>query len=159
MASDLDGGLVDNLAILSLVAILCASVFGVLSIGGEAVASLGVLEFVVVHHCYSLLLDNLCGSGPHTTIVATAGLGNHPLGLPLDYSIQDDSPNYKMEYCTKDSFQDCLFLFEISSIFFLTSWPVCGIIVRAPTYPDVSHGGDREGGEGGVPHPHTYILL
>jgi hypothetical protein len=51
----LDGSLVDNLAVLSLVAMLCASVFGVLSISSKAVASLGVLEFVVVHHCCSLL--------------------------------------------------------------------------------------------------------
>ena len=52
MASDLDGGLVDNLAVLSLVAMLCAGILGTLSGGGEAVASLGVLEFVVVHHWY-----------------------------------------------------------------------------------------------------------
>jgi hypothetical protein len=34
---------------------LCAGILGILSSGGEAVASLVVLKFVVVHHCYYLL--------------------------------------------------------------------------------------------------------
>ena len=55
MATALHGSLVDNLAVLSLVAMLCAGILGILSSGGEAVASLGVLEFVVVHHCCYLL--------------------------------------------------------------------------------------------------------
>ena len=59
MASDLDGGLVDNLTVLSFVAMLCAGILGIVSSGGEAVASLGVLEFVVVHYCYYLLCS-LC---------------------------------------------------------------------------------------------------
>lgn len=56
MASALDGSLVDNLAVVCLVAMLCAGFLGALGCGGEAVTSLGVLEFVVVHHCYYLLV-------------------------------------------------------------------------------------------------------
>ena len=54
MATALHGGLVDNLTVVCLVAMLCAGILGALGNGGEAVASLGVLKFVVVHHCVSL---------------------------------------------------------------------------------------------------------
>ena len=59
MATALHGSLIDNLAVLSLVAMLCASILGTLSSSSEAVASLVVLEFVVVHHYYYLLCS-LC---------------------------------------------------------------------------------------------------
>jgi hypothetical protein len=59
MATALHGSLVNNLAVLSLVAVLCAGILGTFSSGSEAVASLVVLEFVVVHHCYYLLCS-LC---------------------------------------------------------------------------------------------------
>jgi hypothetical protein len=55
MATASHGSLVDNLAVVCLVAMLCAGILGAFSSSGEAVASLGVLEFVVVHHFYYLL--------------------------------------------------------------------------------------------------------
>ena len=46
MTTALHGGLVDDFAVMCLVAMLCAGVFGIISGGGKAVASLSVLEFV-----------------------------------------------------------------------------------------------------------------
>lgn len=40
----------------------------------------------------------LCGSSPHTTSVATAGLGAHPIGVPSDIIIPHPSSNCNSFY-------------------------------------------------------------
>jgi hypothetical protein len=92
-----------------------------------------------------------CGSGPHTTIVAIAGLGNHPLGLPLDYSIPHISGIAISEKYTNKSLIKLLKLCNITNTARLGLLAVVG--GRRKKTPS-----DVEGADAGIVfHPATGI--